>query len=112
MPSQVPTVTVPDVPAELPQSTVLLDVREQDEWEAGHAPQARHIPMSELAGRLEELPSDQEVLVICRSGGRSARVTAYLNANGWDARNVDGGMQQWAATGRDLTCDQGEPQVI
>ena len=112
MPQQVPTVTVPDVPAELPQSTVLLDVREQDEWEAGHAPQARHIPMSELAGRLEELPSDQEVLVICRSGGRSARVTAYLNANGWDARNVDGGMQQWAATGRDLTCDQGEPQVI
>jgi rhodanese-related sulfurtransferase len=112
MPSQVPTVTVPDVPAELPQSTVLLDVREQDEWEAGHAPQARHIPMSELAGRLEELPADQEVLVICRSGGRSARVTAYLNANGWDARNVDGGMQQWAATGRDLTCDQGEPQVI
>jgi rhodanese-related sulfurtransferase len=112
MPSQVPTVTVPDVPAELPQSTVLLDVREQDEWDAGHAPQARHIPMSELAGRLEELPSDQEVLVICRSGGRSARVTAYLNANGWDARNVDGGMQQWAATGRDLTCDQGDPQVI
>ena len=112
MPQQVPTVTVPDVPAELPESTVLLDVREQDEWDAGHAPQARHIPMSELAGRLEELPADQDVLVICRSGGRSARVTAYLNANGWDARNVDGGMQQWAATGRGLTCDQGDPQVI
>lgn len=112
MPQQVPTVTVPDVPAELPQNTVLLDVREQDEWDAGHAPNARHLPMSELAGRLEELPADQEVLVICRSGGRSARVTAYLNANGWDARNVDGGMQQWAATGRDLACDQGDPQVI
>ena len=112
MPQQVPTVTVPDVPAELPQSTVLLDVREQEEWDAGHAPQAQHIPMSELAGRLGELPSDQEVLVICRSGGRSARVTAYLNANGWDARNVDGGMQQWASAGRDLTCDQGDPQVI
>jgi rhodanese-related sulfurtransferase len=112
MPQQVPTVTVPDVPAELPQNTVLLDVREQDEWDAGHAPNAQHIPMSELAGRLEELPAEQEVLVICRSGGRSARVTAYLNANGWDARNVDGGMQQWAATGRDLACDQGDPQVI
>jgi rhodanese-related sulfurtransferase len=112
MPQQVPTVTVPDVPAELPQNTVLLDVREQDEWDAGHAPNAQHIPMSELAGRLEELPAEQELLVICRSGGRSARVTAYLNANGWDARNVDGGMQQWAATGRDLACDQGDPQVI
>jgi rhodanese-related sulfurtransferase len=111
MPQQVPTVTVPDVPAQLPLNTVLLDVREQDEWDAGHAPNAQHIPMSEL-GRLEELPAEQEVLVICRSGGRSARVTAYLNANGWDARNVDGGMQQWAATGRDLACDQGDPQVI
>jgi rhodanese-related sulfurtransferase len=112
MPSQVPAVTVPDLPAELPKETVLLDVREQDEWDAGHAPQAQHIAMSELAGRLEELPADQEVLVICRSGGRSARVTAYLNANGWEARNVDGGMQSWAAAGRDLACDQGQPEVI
>src|ERR1044072_7233193 len=112
MPQQVPTVTVPDVPAELPQNTVLLDVREQDEWDAGHAPNALHIPMSELAGRLAELPAEQEVLVICRSGGRSARVTAYLNANGWEARNVDRGRQRWAATGRDLACDQGDPQVI
>ncbi len=112
MPSQVPSVTVPDLPAELPQQTVLLDVREQDEWDAGHAPQAQHIPMSELAGRLGELPADQEVLVVCRSGGRSARVTAYLNANGWDARNVDGGMQSWQAAGRDLASAEGEPQVI
>ncbi|WP_291411151.1 rhodanese-like domain-containing protein [Actinophytocola sp.] len=112
MPSQVPTVTVPELPAELPQDVTLLDVREQDEWDAGHAPRARHIPMSELAGRLGELPADHEVLVICRTGGRSGRVTAYLNANGWDARNVDGGMQSWHAAGRDLACDQGEPQVI
>lgn len=112
MPSQVPTVAVPELPAELPQDVTLLDVREQDEWDAGHAPRAQHIPMSELAGRLAELPADQEVLVICRSGGRSARVTAYLNANGWDARNVDGGMQSWHAAGRDLASDQGEPQVI
>lgn len=112
MPSQVPSVTVPDLPAALPADTVLLDVREQDEWDAGHAPNAQHIPMGELAGRLDELPADSEVLVICRSGGRSARVTAYLNANGWDARNVDGGMQSWQATGRDLACVEGEPQVI
>jgi rhodanese-related sulfurtransferase len=112
MPSQVPSVTVPDLPAELAADTVLLDVREQDEWDAGHAPNAQHIPMGELAGRLDELPADSEVLVICRSGGRSARVTAFLNANGWDARNVDGGMQSWQAAGRDLACAEGEPQVI
>jgi rhodanese-related sulfurtransferase len=113
MPSQVPTVTVPELPTDLPADTTLLDVREQDEWDAGHAPDALHIPMSELAGRLGELPEDRGVLVICRSGGRSARVTEYLNANGWDARNVDGGMQSWQAAGRPLTSDTGvEPQVI
>jgi rhodanese-related sulfurtransferase len=105
----VPSVTVSD----LPDGTLLLDVREQDEWDAGHAPDARHIPMSELAGRLGELPNDQDVYVICRSGGRSARVTAYLNGNGWDATNVDGGMQAWDAAGRKLVSDaQAEPQVI
>jgi len=114
MPSQVPSVSVPELPAELPDDTTLLDVREQDEWDAGHAPRALHIPMSELAGRLGELPEDRDVLVICRSGGRSARVTEYLNANGWDARNVDGGMRSWQATGRPLTTDVpgAEPEVI
>jgi rhodanese-related sulfurtransferase len=105
----VPSVTVSD----LPDGTLLLDVREQDEWDAGHAPQALHIPMSELAGRLEELPADQAVYVICRSGGRSARVTEYLNGNGWDATNVDGGMQSWESAGKALVSEsQSEPQVI
>lgn len=108
MPSQVPSVTV----ADLPDGATLLDVREQNEWDAGHAPSARHIPMGELAGRLDELPADEEVYVVCRSGGRSARVTAYLNANGWEAHNVDGGMQSWQAAGREMTCAEGEPTVI
>jgi len=112
MPQQVPTVTVPELPAALPEGVTLLDVREPDEWAAGHAPEAVHIPMGDIAGRLNDLPSDNEVYVVCRSGGRSARVTAYLNANGWDAKNVDGGMQSWRAAGRSLTSDAGEPTVI
>jgi rhodanese-related sulfurtransferase len=110
MPQQVPNVSVDD----LPSGATLLDVREPDEWSAGHAPDAVHIPMSELAGRLGEVPAEQGVYVICRSGGRSARVTAYLNANGWDAINVAGGMQSWQATGRPLVCDQpgAAPEVI
>ena len=104
--------TVPALPAELPEGVTLLDVREPDEWAAGHAPQAVHIPMGELAGRLEDLPADDEVYVVCRSGGRSARVTAFLNANGWDAKNVDGGMQSWHAAGRAMTADSGNPEVI
>jgi rhodanese-related sulfurtransferase len=110
----VPSVSVAELPAELPPGVVLLDVREQEEWDAGHAPQAVHIPMSELAGRLGEVSNDGEVYVVCRSGGRSARVTAYLNQNGWDAQNVDGGMQTWHAQGRPLvTADPAvEPEVI
>nr|WP_204842909.1 rhodanese-like domain-containing protein [Saccharothrix algeriensis] len=110
----VPSVEVSAVPAELPAGKVLLDVREADEWAAGHAPGALHVPMSELAQRLEELPGDSEFYVVCRAGGRSARVTQYLNANGWDATNVDGGMQVWAAAGRPLVggVDGAEPEVI
>ncbi|GAA3023990.1 rhodanese-like domain-containing protein [Actinokineospora globicatena] len=109
MPNSVPAATVDAVPAD----ATLLDVREQDEWDAGHAPTARHIPMGELVARLGELPADGEVYVICRSGGRSARVTQYLNGNGWDAVNVDGGMQAWAALGQPVVSETGlEPQVI
>jgi rhodanese-related sulfurtransferase len=112
MPQQVPTVTVPELPAALPEGVTLLDVREPDEWAAGHAPEAVHIPMGDIQARLADLPADNEVYVVCRSGGRSARVTAFLNANGWDAKNVDGGMQSWSAAGRALTSDAGEPTVI
>lgn len=99
---------------QLPAGGWLLDVREDDEWAAGHAPDATHIPMAELPGRLDELPADGEVYVICRSGGRSARVTAYLNQNGWSAVNVDGGMQHWAAAGRSMVATRQDvaPQVI
>jgi rhodanese-related sulfurtransferase len=110
-PQTVPTVTVSDLAADLP-SGALLDVREADEWAAGHAPDAVHIPMSELAGRLDELPEAESLYVICRSGNRSARVAAYLNANGWDAVNVAGGMHAWAAAGRPLVCAAGRPEVI
>jgi rhodanese-related sulfurtransferase len=108
-PQNVPSVGVAEIPADV----TLLDVRELDEWQAGHAPEALHIPMSELAGRLGDLPGDKDVYVICRSGGRSARVTAYLNGNGWDAVNVDGGMQSWHAAGKPLVNDgDTAPEVI
>ncbi|MFD0901216.1 rhodanese-like domain-containing protein [Actinomadura sediminis] len=102
---------VPAVPAaEVPQDAYLLDVREQDEWDAGHAPEAVHIPMGRLSDRAAEIPRDREVFVICRSGGRSAQVTVALNQAGWLARNVDGGMQAWAAAGRPMEAD-GDPYV-
>ncbi|SHE66464.1 rhodanese-like domain-containing protein [Streptoalloteichus hindustanus] len=114
MPIQVPEVAVDEVPVEPTGGQVLLDVREDDEWRAGHAPNAVHIPMGELMARLGELPEDADVFVVCRTGGRSARVTAYLNENGWDAVNVAGGMKAWAATGRPVVGDLAdtEPHIL
>ncbi|HEX3785178.1 MAG TPA: rhodanese-like domain-containing protein [Pseudonocardiaceae bacterium] len=113
-PQTVPSVTVSDLAGELPAGVTLLDVREDDEWAAGHAPTAQHIPLGELAGRLAELPAEQPLYVVCRAGGRSARATAYLNANGWEATNVDGGMKSWQAEGRPLVGETpgAEPTVI
>jgi rhodanese-related sulfurtransferase len=98
-----------DVPAigvaDLPDGAVLLDVREDDEWGAGHAPEARHVPMSQLTGRLDEVPPADPLYVICRSGNRSARVVAFLSQQGVSAVNVAGGMQSWAAAGRPMVAE-------
>jgi rhodanese-related sulfurtransferase len=107
-----------DVPAvgvaELPAGAVLLDVREDDEWSAGHAPEAQHVPMSQLTGRLQEVPAAEPLYVICRSGARSARVVAFLAQQGRSVVNVAGGMQSWAAAGRPLVAERAgaTPDVI
>jgi rhodanese-related sulfurtransferase len=98
--------------ASVPDDAWLLDVREDDEWAAGHAPGAAHIPLGQLSGRATEVPRDTTVYVICRSGGRSARAAFALAGAGWEAVNVAGGMQDWAAAGRPMTTESGaEPFV-
>jgi len=106
--SQIPTREVGDLPADF----VLLDVREPHEWEAGHAPQALHIPMGQLPDRLGELQTDQELIVVCHVGGRSARSTAWLLSQGVDCSNLAGGMLAWAAAGRPLVSETGAPPVV
>ncbi|GAB2740301.1 rhodanese-like domain-containing protein [Salinifilum aidingensis] len=114
MPGQIPGVQPEDMPAQIPEGSALLDVREHEEWTAGHAPEAVHIPMAEVPQRLDEVPEADQLYVICRSGGRSSKVTAYLNANGWDAVNVERGMNGWAANGRSVVSDDpdAEPYVL
>lgn len=106
----IPTVTVSDVSTD----AYLLDVRELDEWNAGHAPGAAHLPMMEIPSRMDEVPQDREVVVVCRIGGRSGHVVAYLRQQGWDnVTNLDGGMMGWAAAGRPVVTDDGRvPQIV
>lgn len=74
----------------------VLDVREPNEWSAGHLEQATHIPMREVPARLNDLPRDREMVVYCRSGARSANVQQFLRSNGFsNVRNLTGGLQAW-----------------
>lgn len=102
-----------EVPAaSVPEGAWLLDVRENDEWAAGYAPGARHIPLGELGARSTEIPPDETIYVICRSGVRSARAATALAGAGWEAVNVAGGMQDWAAAGRPMSTDSGAPPFV
>lgn len=83
----------------------LLDVREPYEWNAGHAPQASHVPMGLLA--LDGLPAGRPLLVVCHLGVRSAAVVDALRRAGVEARNVSGGMAAWSAAGLPVVTDSG-----
>lgn len=104
-PAELPTVAVTEVGDDR-----LLDVREDDEWVAGHAPQAVHVPLPEIAGRWPPALAgvgDRRVSVVCRVGARSADAAAYLLAQGVDAVNVDGGMLAWQRAGLPVVADDG-----
>ena len=97
---------------------LLLDVREDDEWDAGHIDGAVHVPLGQLTARIEELagehqePGEHRVVVVCRSGVRSAHATAFLAASGVDAVNLAGGMRAWAAEGLPFEAADGSPGVV
>jgi len=85
----------------------LLDVREDDEWQAGHAPAAHHVVMQQVPERYGTLPQDVEIVVVCRSGGRSQRVAEFLRAQGFEAVNLAGGMRAWAEGGLPVQTSNG-----
>jgi rhodanese-related sulfurtransferase len=96
----------------VPDGLVVLDVREDDEWTAGHVEGSMHIPLNELDARLGEVSADAQTLVVCRSGNRSAYATAFLLQQGIDAVNLDGGLVAWASAGRRLVTDSGQPGQV
>lgn len=89
---------------------VLLDVREDSEWAAGHAPGALHVPLGRL--HPDAVPRDRPVIAVCHLGGRSARAAQALAGVGYDVRNLTGGMDAWATAGLPVVRDDGSPGVI
>lgn len=109
--ASIPTVSIDGVPDPLPEGLAVLDVREDFEWSAGHIDGALHIPLSELPARLDEVPTEQ-TLVVCKVGGRSAQAVAWLGQQGREVVNLDGGMLDWAGAGRPMVSEDGSnPRV-
>jgi rhodanese-related sulfurtransferase len=100
----------------VPAGAIVLDVREDDEWVAGHIPGAVHVPMMRVPQRLQfdpgPLTPDAEIVVVCKVGSRSAQVTAWLRRQGYDATNLAGGLMAWEAAGRPLEADGGGPAQV
>ncbi|MCZ7527498.1 MAG: rhodanese-like domain-containing protein [Acidimicrobiia bacterium] len=110
--SPVPEVDAAEGHRRVAHGALLLDIREEPEWRAGHAEGAVWIPMGQLVERRAELPADRPVVVICRSGNRSAHVTEALLAWGHDAANLAGGSLAWVAAGLPFVTDDGRPGTV
>jgi len=89
---------------------LLLDVREDDEWDSGHAPQATHVALGLLDPGA--VPDDRPVVAVCRSGHRSGHAAQALAAAGRDVRNLAGGMKAWAAVGLPVVRPDGRPGAV
>jgi rhodanese-related sulfurtransferase len=103
-------VSVLEVPALMAAGASLLDVREPEEWKAGHAAEAVHVPLRELS--LDVLPDGAPLLVVCHVGGRSAMATQALRNAGIPAANVIGGMAAWERAGLPVVVADGRPGRI
>ncbi|GAB3182388.1 rhodanese-like domain-containing protein [Nesterenkonia halophila] len=99
--------------ADVPDGAALLDVREDYEYAAGHAPGALHIPVGQIPERFaEELDPDEDTYVVCRTGGRAVKIAEWLTAQGYAAIFVGDGMGGWLEAGRPLEADTGEEPAV
>ena len=96
------TVTVQQLKAALDEGAVVIDVREPDEYAAGHVPGATLVPLRSVPHPLESLPEADPLYVVCAVGARSAQAAAFLSSRGVEAVNVDGGTRDWMAAGYPL----------
>ena len=107
----IPEISIADLELAEHVGRRLIDVREDDEWAVGHVDGAVHIAMSSLPGALASVPQEP-LVVMCKVGARSAQVTGWLCAQGFDAVNLDGGAIAWTASGRALIAADGTPGTV
>ena len=94
--SKVPEIDIFEAQKRVADGAILVDVREQHEYDEAHIPKAQLIPLSEFTSKYEDLPKDKPLIMQCRSGARSAQATQYLLDNGYkDVVNMTGGILAW-----------------
>ena len=86
----------------------LIDVRRPYEWDAGRIEGARHLELNQLADEAESIPRERPVIFYCRTGSRSSLAAAAFGESGWEAYNLEGGIEAWAKSGRGLDPPDGE----
>jgi rhodanese-related sulfurtransferase len=89
-----------------------LDVRTQGEFEAGHVDGSVHITLQEIPARFEELDKETTVVVVCQVGQRSGLAARFLGEQGYDAHNLEGGLEAWVQQGLPLATSAGQGEVI
>ncbi len=105
-------ITASDAAAAITAGAFLVDVRNDDEWNAGHAPSALYITLSEVPTRYSEIPRDRDIIVVCRAGARSLKAAELLEAQGFNAYNLTGGMQSWEASNLTVIDGEGNPGTV
>ena len=96
----IPVIDIDTLARQLDGGAPVFDVREPDEYEEAHVPGVRLVPLAEVPDRVDEFPTEGDVYVICKSGGRSAKAVEFLRSNGIDAVNVAGGTMAWIEAGK------------
>ncbi len=86
----------------------VVDVRDEDEYAAGHVAGAASLPLPEVEARMQELPKDQTVYLICQGGGRSGKAADLLSEAGFDVRSVAGGTSAWVDADGEVTTGSGQ----
>jgi rhodanese-related sulfurtransferase len=97
-----PEVSPPDAKKLIDSGSQVVDVRTDVEFEAGHIPGSRHIPVADLQRESSGLAKEQPLVIYCRSGNRSAPAAEAFAASGWDAHSIEGGLLAWHEAGLEL----------